>query len=346
MKELLQKLSTLRGVSGSEYRISDEITSFFKPYADEVFTDRLNNVIAVKRCGKENAPSIMLEAHTDEIGLMVSEIDKSGFVKFVSVGGIDGRILPGCEVVIHAKEDISGVIGAKPPHLQAKGDADNAVAFSDMAIDTGLSAEEVKGKVSVGDAVSLKSGFSELLSGRVSGKCLDDRAGIAVLLKTLELLDGKELNADIYAVAAVCEEVGGRGAAVAGYAIKPDIAIAVDVTHGITPDNSKRALEFGSGVAVAKGPNLHPFVTSRLIELADKGNIKYSIEVEGGDTGTDAWILQVSGTGIATALLSVPLRYMHTTVETIDTDDVYSAAKLIAEFCSSLDDDLEEYLCY
>ncbi len=345
MKELLQKLSLMRGISGSEYKISDEIATLFRPYSDDVYIDNLGNVIAVKKCGKPDAPSVMIEAHMDEIGLMVRDIDENGFVGFVAIGGIDARILPGSEVIIHAKEDIKGVIGAKPPHLQSLEDAKKAIKLSDMAIDTGLDAKRVKELVSVGDAVTLRGGCTNLLSGRMSGKSLDDRAGVATLIKALEMIDKKDLKVDVYAVAAVCEEVGGRGAVVAGYSIMPDIAIAVDVTHGITPDNSKGAFELGSGVAIAKGPNIHPAVAERLINTAKSADIKYSIEVEGGDTGTDAWVLQVAGEGIATALLSIPLRYMHTTVETLDIADVEAVSNLMTQFCLGIDGDLEEWLC-
>lgn len=346
MKELLKKLSELRGISGSEYRISDSVLEMFKPFADEVYKDKLGNVIAVKKCGKADAPKVMIEAHMDEIGLMVRDINDAGFVGFVNIGGVDSRILPGSEVVIHGKRDIKGVIGAKPPHLQTAEEAKKAIAMTDMVIDTGLSATEVKELVSVGDSVTVKGDFYELLGGRVAGKSLDDRAGVAALLKVLEALNGKELNCDIYAVAAVCEEVGGRGAAVAGYAVKPDIAVVIDVTHGLTPDNSKNGFEIGRGAAIAKGPNLHPMVTNRIINTAKANDIKYKIEVEGGDTGTDAWILQVVDEGIATALLSIPLRYMHTTVETLDVSDVEGLVKLLSLFCIEIGENVEEWLCF
>ncbi|MBQ8636725.1 MAG: M42 family metallopeptidase [Clostridia bacterium] len=346
MKELLEKLSALRGISGSEHKISDAIMDMFKPYADEVYTDKIGNVIAVKKCGTKDAPKVMIEGHMDEIGLMVRDINENGFIGFVNIGGVDSRILPGGEVVVHGIRDIKGVIGAKPPHLQSADDAKKAVDMTEMVIDTGLSVDQVKELVSVGDAVTVRGDFCTLLSGRVAGKSLDDRAGVAALMKVIEALKDKKLNCDIYFVAAVCEEVGGRGAAVAGYSIKPDIAIAIDVTHGLTPDNSKNGFELGSGVAIAKGPNLHPELTKRLIDIAKEKNIKYTVEVEGGDTGTDAWILQVVDEGIATALLSIPLRYMHTTVETLDIADVESLSNLILEFLRGIDDNVEEWLCF
>ncbi len=345
MKKLLKNLSQIRGVSGFEYKIADKISKLFEKNADEVYTDRLGNVIAVKKSKKDNAPKVMIEAHMDEIGLMVRDIDENGFIGFVNIGGVDVRTLPASEVIVHGKEDILGVIGAKPPHLTDSDEADKASKISDMAVDTGLCADKVKSLVSVGDAITVKSGFSELLSGRVSGKALDNRASVAVLAMLLHKLVNVELDFDLYVVAAVCEEVTSSGAVVSSYSIKPDIAIAIDVTHGITPDNSKGAFELGSGVAIAKGPNLHPALTDRLTKTADANNIKYKIEVEGGNTGTDAWVMQVSGEGIPTALLSIPLRYMHTSVETLDIADCKAVCRLLEKFCLEFDSDLEGWLC-
>lgn len=345
MKELLEKLTSMRGISGFEYRIADSVKELFAGYADDVYTDTLGNVIAVKRSSKENAKSIMIEAHMDEIGLMVRDIDENGFVGFVSIGGIDRRILPGAEVTVHGKRDIKGVIGAKPPHLQEAGEADKAAKMEDMAVDTGLSPDEVKSLVSVGDAITLKGDAKNLLGDIMASKTMDDRAGVAVLVDVLKQLDGEDLTVDLYLVAAVCEEIGGRGAATAGFALQTDAAIAIDVTHGITPDNSKSAFELGSGAAIAIGPNIHPALGKKLIEIAKDKDIKHTIEVESGDTGTDAWLLQVAGRGIPTALISIPLRYMHTTVETLSVKDVEAVSGLITEFIRTGCADMEEWLC-
>lgn len=345
MKEILEKLTSLRGISGFEYRIADKVKEMFLPYTDEVYTDTLGNVIAIKKSSYENAKSIMIEAHMDEIGLMVREIDDRGFISFVSIGGIDRRILPGAEVIVHGIRDIKGVIGAKPPHLQESGEADKAAKLEDMAIDTGLSADEIKKMVSVGDAVTLIGDFTSLLGDNITSKTMDDRAGIAVLLDVAEKLKDTELHVNVYFVSAVCEEIGSMGAKTAGYAIEADAAIAIDVTHGITPDNSKSAFELGGGTAIAIGPNIHPALGRKLISVAKDNEIKYTIEVEGGDTGTDAWLLQVAGKGMPTALLSIPLRYMHTTVETLSVKDVEAVSGLIAEFLRTSCADMEEWLC-
>ena len=345
MKKLIKELSDLRGISGFEYRISDKIAEYFRPYADDVTVDTLGNVIAVKRCGKENAKKIMIEAHCDEIGLMVRDIDDRGFVTMAMVGGIDARILPSSEVVIHGRKDVPGVIGAKPPHLQEADEAKKASKLTDMAIDTGMNADEVKKYVSVGDSITLAQSVGELGGGQFSGKTLDDRAGVAALITTMKNLMKIKTDVDVYAVAAVQEEVGLRGAKTAAYSINPDLAIAVDVCHGITPDNSDNAFETGSGAVISIGPNIHPKLQKRLSETAEKYHVKTELDVDGGDTGTDAWAIQVSRCGVPTALLSIPLKYMHTSVETLSVSDVSAVSELLTYFIQNLDDSLEEWLC-
>lgn len=337
MRELIQKLSDMRGVSGSEYLITDEIQKMFSPFCDEVYTDALGSVIAVKRCGKENAPSVMIEAHCDEIGLMVTSITDEGYLTFANIGGVDNRILPSLEVTVHAKQDIYGVVGIKPKWLCEDG---KTVQIKDMAIDTGLSVEKVKEIVSIGDTVTIAQSVGELGKKQWSGKSLDDRASVAAVLKTMMKLSDKELNADVYAVCTVQEEVGCRGAKTSSYKINPDMAIAIDVTHALTPDNSENGFEAGSGAAIAVGPNLHKKLTQRLFDTAKKYNIKTQTEVEGSDTGTDAWEIQTSREGIPTALVSIPLKYMHTSVETLAVSDVKAVSRLLASFILDLEEDI------
>lgn len=346
LKELIKTLSDLRGISGFEYRINDKIEKIVKEYADEVYKDALGNVIAVLRCGKENAKSVMIEAHLDEIGLMVTGIDERGFITFTNVGGVDERILPSCEVIIHAKEDISGIIGAKPPHLQTADENKKSVKLSDMAIDIGMSKEEAEKLVSIGDSITLAQSSGSLLGDAFSGKCLDDRAGVAAVIKTLENLKKSVLDVDVYACIAVQEEVGLRGSKTSAFSINPDMAIAIDVCHAITPDNSKDAFESGEGVIISVGPNIHPKLSKRILKTADDYNVKFDIDAEGGCTGTDAWSIQTVQCGVPTALLSIPLKYMHTNVETLRISDVKAASDLLTFFIQNLDDNTEDWLCF
>lgn len=333
MRDLIKKLSDMRGISGFEYRLNKQIADLFMPYADEVRIDNLGSVIAVKYCGKENAPKLMIEAHCDEIGLIITSVTDDGFLTFAPVGGVDQRILPSLEVVVHTqKKDLNAVIGILPSCYIEAG---KAVTMEHMVIDTGLPAETLKKLVSVGDSVTFAQSVGALGKKQWSGKTLDDRASTAAIITVMEQLQGMELNADVYAVAAVQEEVGCRGGRTTAGGIRPDAAIAIDVTHGITPDNSENAFEVGSGTAIAVGPNIHPLLSKRLIELAKKHGIKYTIEPCGGETGTDAWEIQSSkGGGVPTALLSIPLKYMHTSVETLAVSDVKATVRLITAYIS------------
>lgn len=343
MKDILKKLSDMRGVSGFEYRINNSIADMMKPFCDKVYITSLGSVVGVKKAQNPTA-KIMLEAHCDEIGLMVRNIDKNGFITFVCIGGVDSRILPSCEVTIHGKKDIWGVIGAKPPHLQTADESKKSIKTENMSIDTGLSFEEVTKYVSIGDSITLSQSSGALLNSSFSGKSIDDRGGVAVLLEVMKNVKDISLCCDIYFVAAVQEEVGLRGAKTTAFEVNPDMAIAVDVCHGITPDNSESAFETGSGTVISKGPNIHPKIAQKLQALADENNIKYSIDVDGGDTGTDAWAIQVARDGVATGLLSIPLKYMHTSVETADLNDLCATSELLSAFIKNTKE--ADWLCF
>ena len=309
----------------------------FEPYADDVRIDALGNVIAVKYAKKKNVPSVMIEAHCDEIGLMVTSVTKEGFINFANVGGVDPRILPSLEVTVHGKRDVWGVVGIKPAYLLEDG---KSVKIKDMAIDTALPYDTVKELISVGDSITISQSVGKLGTKQWSGKTLDDRASLAAVIEIMKNLNNVDLNTDVYAVAAVQEEVGCRGGKVSAYGINPTLAVAIDVTHGITPDNSDGAFELGSGAVVAVGPNIHPKLSKRLFETAKKHKIKTETEVEGGDTGTDAWEMQTAADGIPTALLSIPLKYMHTSVETLAVSDVEAIVSLLENFIKELEEDM------
>ena len=335
----------MRGVSGFEYSFSDEIIKLMSPYCDKCFVDSLGNVVAVKECGKKDALKIMIEGHIDEIGLMVSGIDKNGFISFVSVGGIDNRILPSSEVIVHGSKDIRGIIGAKPPHLQNAEESKKPMKIEDMSVDTGFDYDELSQIVRVGTPITFEQSVGEMLGDSLSLKALDDRAGVAVVIDVLRRINQANIKADLYFVATVQEEVGLRGAKTAANLIAPDICISIDVCHGTTPDNSSDAFECGSGVIISRGPNIHPAVAKKLIDTASTNDISFQIDVDGGTTGTNAWAIQISGVGVATALISLPLKYMHNPVETMNMADINAASDLLVRFLEQIDDDTEEWLC-
>lgn len=344
MKELIKELSALCGASGYEHFINEKIKSIFEPCSDETYIDISGNVIAVKKCGKSNAARVIIEAHMDEIGLMVSGIDDNGFLSVVSIGGIDPRILASDEVTVHGKRKILGVIGAKPPHLISRNEEKKAYKLSNLAVDTGLAAEEVKELVKIGDFVTMNSPCFELLNGQMAGKALDDRACVAILADVFEKINTEKLSADIYAVVSTKEEVGGFGAQTAAFSINPDLAIAIDVCHAVTPDNSYCAYEIGGGAVVTVGPNIHPAISERLKISAKENDLKIQIDADGGDTGTDAWVMQTVREGIPTGLISLPLKYMHTTREVISLSDAECVSALMRGFLENLGD-TEEWLC-
>lgn len=344
-KHFLKELSEHQGVSGYERSIAPLVIKEFQSSAEEVQTDRFGNIYAHKR-GETGRYKIMLAAHMDEIGLMVKKIDPRGFLRFTTVGGVDQRTLLSQEVIIHGRQSIPGVIGSMPPHLVHE-DGNKAVKIEDMGIDLGLPYEEIQKVVQVGDIVTLKRSPVELLGGLIAGKSLDDRAGVVVMQICLQELHRLHHTHDVIAVITTQEEVGLRGALTSAYTLNPDLAIAIDVTHAATPDTKGQvSLELGKGPAIALGPNIHPLVYESLTDAAQNARIPFQIEPVAGMSGTDAWAIQVARAGIPTGLLSIPLRYMHTSVETLDMNDVINSGLLLAHFIASLPEDLEGNICY
>ncbi len=337
---LMRKLSQASGISGYEVEVRDIVRQAFEPFADEFRTDTLGNLIAIRRGtgSVSTRHSIMLAAHMDEIGLIVKDI-KDGFPRVTDVGGIDYRTLLGQEVIVHGQRDLPGVIGSRPPHVLSAADYEKPVPWDMLFIDTGLPQETVTQLIRVGDLVTLRREFLELSEGYVSGKTFDDRAGVASLAVCLELLASMKHSWDVYAVSTIQEETGLKGAAVAAFGINPDIGIAVDVGFGAQPGVSENeSIKMNAGPALAIGPNVHPRMQARLSATADKFEIPLQKEVIPGNSGTDGWAIQVARSGVPTAVLSIPLRYMHTSVETMNIKDIERTGRLMALFISGLDD--------
>lgn len=344
LQEILISLIEPTIVSGSELQNSNKIKEAFLEHCDNVKCDKLGNIIGLKK-GLSSNYKIMLAAHMDEIGLIVKHIDDKGFIRFISVGGVDQRILPAQEVIIHGSKKILGTIGNKPPHIQEKKEQKKAIKADDMFIDTGFSAQDVKKYISVGDFITFKRKPTELFNSRFSSNALDNRAGIAVMLSTLQYLRKMNHDLDVYMVATVQEEVGLRGAIVSSYGVSPDIGIAIDVCHGDMPNTPEyETQKLGLGPVLSLGPNIHPKLFERLKHIAQDYKIPYQLNPEPSSTGTDAWAIQISKEGIPTAVVSIPLRYMHTTVETICLDDVKMSSRLLALFISSICKDFVEGL--
>ncbi|MGI6029296.1 MAG: M42 family metallopeptidase [Candidatus Heteroscillospira sp.] len=337
LKKLISELCSLTGPSGFEDKIMRRCAELLAPYTDEMHTDAMGNLIAVRRCGKPGAKTLMLDAHMDEIGFIVTGYDK-GFLRFANIGGVDPRMLPALEVRVLTPEPMYGVIDILPPHVLDAEDRDKTIDAKKLCIDVGLSREEAEARIPLGTPVSFAGGCRELGENVLCGKTMDDRACLAVIIKAMEMLSGCELDVDVAVLVAVQEEVGLRGAVTGAYSVAPDYAITLDVTHAYTPDAKKsETVKFGGGAAIAKGPNMNRAITEAVISAADKRGIAYQIEVVPGQSGTNAWAIQVSRAGVATALISVPLKYMHTPVETLDVHDAQSAADILAAYITGME---------
>ncbi len=340
VKQFLKEASMAHGVSGFEFaNIADLVKDAMSGLVDEIRGDALGNVIGVRYGeGSEPRPKIMLAGHMDEIGLILTKIEEGGFLRFSQVGGVDPRILPGHEVVVYGKKPLTGVIGVKPPHLTSREEARKAHKMEDLFVDVGIPENEVRQLVKVGDVVTFKRQVTELLQDAMAGKSFDDRAGVAVILVCLEELGRYKVNADVYAVATTQEEVGLRGALASTYNVVPDIGIAIDVCHAETPGVPDwKTSSMGKGPSITQGGNIHPKVYAGLSKAAKELGISVQPDVAPAATGTDAWAIQVSRSGVATGLVSIPERYMHTSVETLSLGDVDKAGRLIARFISSVD---------
>ncbi|MBP8614202.1 MAG: M42 family metallopeptidase [Firmicutes bacterium] len=340
VKRFLKKASMAYGVSGFEFsNIADLVKDAMSELVNEIRVDALGDVIGVRYGeGPEPRPRIMLAGHMDEIGLMITKIEEGGFLRFAQVGGVDPRILPGHEVIVYGRKPLTGVIGVKPPHMTSREEAGKAHKMEDLFIDIGIPEEEVRQLVNVGDVVTFKREVTELTQDAMSGKSFDDRAGVAVILVCLEELRRYKVNADVYAVATTQEEVGLRGALVSTYGIVPDIGIAIDVCHAETPGVPDwKTFSMGKGPSITQGANIHPAVYAGLDKAAKELGISVQPDVTPAATGTDAWAIQVARSGVATGLVSIPERYMHTSVETFSVQDVDKAGRLIARFISSVD---------
>ena len=347
IKDLLKELTDAPGISGYEMDAGLVAMKHLKEYSDEAEIDKLGSVIALKRGEQtsEKRYKILLAAHLDEIGLMVTKIEDGGFIRITSVGGIDVTILPGQSVTILGKEMIKGVVGAKPPHLQQPGESGKPIAMDDLYIDTGRAKEELDNLVDVGTLVRIESEFIELSNGCFSARAMDDRAGVAVMVETLRRLKERRHDWDVYAIATSQEEVSGLGARTTAFTLQPDIAIAIDVTFGDGPGiPERRAYPLGKGPAIGLGPNFHPKITQRFRDLAGEYEMPNQIEASPYPGGTDAYSLQVSRAGIPAGLISIPLRNMHSTVETLKLDDVKRCAELLSIFIARLDSKFQEEL--
>jgi len=327
------------------------IAEEWRPQVDEISYSRLGSLHGLKKGtfvapagGKP--PSILVAAHMDAIGLMVTQI-VDGWLHVTSIGGIDARVLPGTPVLVHGTEPLFGVIVQPPARTLPASIGDGPVGLNHLLVDIGLPNKQVLEKVRIGDLVSFATEPTDLAGDVISGHSLDNRVSVAALTVALQELRWKSHTWDVWAVATAQEEETLGGAYTSAFALHPDLALAVDVTFAKGPGaNDWQTFPLGKGPTLGFGPNLHPFLFKRLKELADRLEIPYSVEVLPRHSGTDAFATQVSAEGIPTMVIGIPLRYMHTAVEVVAYKDIQRAGRLIAEFIAGLEPDFVEKITW
>ena len=340
-EEVLKHLCALPGPSGFEGPVAQAAAELLRPLVDEVRVDRMGSVVGLRRCGRENAPRLLLDAHLDEIGFLITGHEE-GYLRFAPLGGVDPRMLPDRELTILTQPPRLGVVACMPPHVQTAEDMNKPQPIKDLYLDVGLCQEEAERLIPVGTPAVYRAGCTRLGDKLLCGKALDDRACFAILLDALERLKGEALDVDVYVLGSTQEETHSTGAIAAAYGIAPDCCVAVDVTHGDSPDASKdKTFPLGGGPVIGLGPNCTRWMARRLERKAEELGLDVQLEVMAGSSGTNGWPMQISREGIATAVLSLPLRYMHTPIETVHRDDLDYTAQLLAVFLEGLGEEAE-----
>jgi len=331
--EALEKLSNANGVTGREDEVRELMKQYLKPYVDETREDRLGNLIAFKK-GNKDAPTVMLAAHMDEVGLMIKNIKKKGFLQFAKVGGIDDRVLLAQKVIVHTdKGPLIGVVGSKPPHIQTEEEQKKVVDADRLFIDVGAKDknEAKKMGVQVGDVVSFDTKFVQIGENVVLGKALDDRVGCAMMVETMKRL--QKVDCNVYAVGTIQEEVGLRGATIAAFQVAPDVCIVLETTvAGDMPgvEEGKAPAKMGEGPVVTvadAGLIAHPKILRLLIDSAKEHKIPYQLET-GIRGSTDAARISLSREGVPSGVISVATRYIHSPAAILNLDDAEKTVKL------------------
>jgi len=334
--EFLKKLIETPSPSGFEQSVQKEIKKEMEKFADEVKSDVHGNVMGIKN--PQGKPRLMLAGHCDEIGFMVKYIDEQGFIFFSAIGGIDSQIVPGQRVQIHTKRGaVLGVVGRKSIHIMEEEEKKKVAKISEQWIDIGASTkEEIKKWVSIGDPITFSAGFEKLGENLAVSRGFDDKIGSFVVCEVLKNIAKESLQAAVFATSTVQEEIGLRGAKTSAYGINPDIGIAIDAdiaTDFPGIDKKKTGeISLGKGVLLHRGANINPKIGELLIQIAKEKNIPYQLQGSPGGTGTDANVIQLTRAGVATGLVSIPTRYLHTPIEVISLKDVENTIKLLTSF--------------
>lgn len=338
--DFLRALQEAPSPSGFEQPAQRIVRERMKPFAHDIKTDVHGNVICTLNPGGK--PGVMLAGHCDQIALMINHIDDNGYLFVREIGGIDPSVLPGARVTVLTKSrPIPGVVGRRPIHLLKPEERGAKIVLRDLWIDIGAkNKKDALRRVSIGDPVVFQLGIEKLGNNLATSPGFDDKCGTFVVMEALRLASKMKLRCALHAVSTVQEEIGIRGAATSCFGLDPQVGIAVDVTHGTDyPDVDKRAhgdIKVAAGPTIAVGANVNPRLADMLIQTAKKKRIRYQIEAEPGASPTDASVLQTSRAGLATALIGIPNRYMHSPVELVSLLDLDAAAKLLAETVTTI----------
>ncbi len=335
LKQALFDLSRCVGPSGAEQGVYETAAALLEPFVDDVSRDVMGSLIAIRAAENWKAKTLLLDAHLDEVGLLVTDHD-NGFLKFTDVG-VDPRLLPGLRVKVCTDPPLRGVVSCLPPHATAPEEREKAFPMTDLRIDCGLTAEEAPRRVPVGTRVVYDTEPFLLGEKNVCAKSMDDRACFVILCRVMELLKEEKLPVNVCVLGSVQEEYDGLGACAAAYSMVPERAVVVDVNFAETPDTKDfDCVKLGSGPQIGIGPVNNRRMTRKMQELAIQNNIPYTWDVCPSWTGTNADDIQMSREGVAVCNVSLPLRYMHTPAEVVNLDDIENCAKLIAAYILSL----------
>ena len=328
IKERLKKLCMLQTVSGHEGLV-EALTEEERNSLDSVSTDNLGNLILFKKSNKKDAKKLLIDAHLDIVGFMVMSIEDGGFLKIVNIGGLDTRVLPATHVKVFGKRVIDGVITSTPPHLRVGGP--KVPKISELMIDTGIDKDELKEIVSIGDIAMYKPYFTELQNDYVCAVGLDDKACACAALDFIVNIDRDQLAYDVYVVLSAQEETGKCGPARAAFDIKPDIAIVTDVNFGSGEGIDKKyTIDCEKGASVDISALTSRALTRNIISLLKEQGVEFQIACEPSYTGTNNDALSISGEGIRTALMSIPLKGMHSPSEIVCLKDIMSLSQMLS----------------
>ncbi len=336
IKNVVKQLTAGISISGFESGVENAVKTISEKYFDEYKTDSMGNYFLIRHAKKEDHKTFLIDAHVDEVGMLVTEVLEGGFLKVTSVGGVDTRIMQASEVTVYGTEEIYGVVCSTPPHLSSAADRLKLPKMTELMIDTGYSKEYLEERVPIGTPVGYRYRFTELLNDKICTKGLDDKLCAAAAVEAADILANSDFDDELVVMLSVKEEVS-RIVITGALKVAPDYAVVLDVCNAKTPDSDKKKhVVLGGGCDISISALTAPKLAKRLMRCAKENDIPHSVTLEARETGTNANDIPLVGEGIPTVLISVPLRNMHTYSEVGSIEDAKTAGKLTAQFILEL----------